>query len=217
MPSSSGVRTTVAPSPRISLHFPSANCSGTYSITLYPRFTPISANPTPVFPAVASTIVPPACNTPRRSASSTIPSAALSLMLPPGFRYSSFAQISAQLSAPLACSSRRSRTIGVCPTSSKILSTTFINPLPHNTDRHTPSYRQTGISAAVPRYAISDPTLLVLLTGTEPRVPTLRRIRDNPRIVPGTCPHRQPSKVLGLRVHMHLAIPTQRRRLRRMI
>src|SRR5882757_5650269 len=126
MPSASGVRTTVAPSPRISLHFSSANCSGTYNITLYPRLTPISANPTPVLPAVASTIVPPGRSTPRRSASSTRPSAARSFTLPPGFRNSSFAHISAQGSVPLACSSRRRRNIGVSPTSSNTFSATLI-------------------------------------------------------------------------------------------
>ena len=49
-----------------------------------------SARPTPVLPAVASTIVSPGRRTPRRSASSTIASAMRSFTLPPGLRCSHF-------------------------------------------------------------------------------------------------------------------------------
>src|SRR5713101_2878607 len=59
MPSSSGVRITSAPSARMIKTFSSENFSGTNIRTLYPRLTPMSANPIPVFPAVASTMVPP--------------------------------------------------------------------------------------------------------------------------------------------------------------
>src|SRR5882757_7691342 len=162
MPSASGVRTTVAPSPRISLHFSSANCSGTYNITLYPRLTPISANPTPVLPAVASTIVPPGRSTPRRSASSTRPSAARSFTLPPGFRNSSFAHISAQGSVPLACSSRRRRNIGVSPTSSNTFSATLIEQKPHT--QIQPGNRSSPKAQGTPSFSTSVERELALQT-----------------------------------------------------
>jgi hypothetical protein len=43
-----------------------------------------------VLPAVASTIVPPGFNAPRRSAASIIDKPMRSLIEPPGFAYSSF-------------------------------------------------------------------------------------------------------------------------------
>ena len=49
----------------------------------------------PVFPAVASTIVPPGASFPSCSARRMIPMAARSFTLPPGFRYSSLANTSA--------------------------------------------------------------------------------------------------------------------------
>jgi hypothetical protein len=52
------------PSARMMITFSCEKFSGTNSFTLYPRFTPISASPMPVFPAVASTIVPPGASLP---------------------------------------------------------------------------------------------------------------------------------------------------------
>ena len=48
------------------------------------------ASPTPVLPLVGSTITPPGCNRPSRSAASIIVSAGRSFELPPGFIDSSF-------------------------------------------------------------------------------------------------------------------------------
>ena len=64
-------------------------------MTRYPLFTPISASPMPVLPAVASTMVPPAESFPSRSARVIIPMAARSFTLPPGLMYSSLAKTSA--------------------------------------------------------------------------------------------------------------------------
>jgi len=75
----------------MTLIFSIENRSGTKNTTLYPLFTPMSASPTPVFPAVASMMVPPGLSFPERSASSIIPMAARSFTLPPGFMYSSLA------------------------------------------------------------------------------------------------------------------------------
>jgi hypothetical protein len=72
------------------------------------------ARPTPVFPEVGSTIVPPGLSRPSRSAASIIESPMRSLTEPPGFRYSSLARSSPGTSRE----SFSSRTIGVCPTSS---------------------------------------------------------------------------------------------------
>jgi hypothetical protein len=49
----------------------------------------------PVFPAVASMIVPPGFSLPSRSARAISPMAARSFTLPPGLRYSSFTKMSA--------------------------------------------------------------------------------------------------------------------------
>src|SRR5438552_12110076 len=79
------------------------------------------ARPTPVLPLVGSTIVAPGFSTPRRSASSTMAAAMRSFTLAPGLR----ASILASTRAPLASGSRRSRTSGVPPISSKTLSAIF--------------------------------------------------------------------------------------------
>src|SRR5712692_6549802 len=50
------------------------------------------ASPTPVFPDVGSTIVPPGLSSPDASAASTIRSAILSLTDPPGLMYSTLAR-----------------------------------------------------------------------------------------------------------------------------
>ena len=57
----------------------------------YPLTAATMARPAPVFPAVASMIVPPGRNTPRRSASSIMRSATRSFTLPPGLRNSTLA------------------------------------------------------------------------------------------------------------------------------
>jgi hypothetical protein len=72
------------------------------------------ASPAPVLPEVGSTIVPPGCRRPSRSAASIIASPIRSLTEPPGFRYSSFAAIVPGTSREI----RASVTIGVPPTSS---------------------------------------------------------------------------------------------------
>src|SRR5450759_179987 len=74
----------------------------------------------PVFPAVASMTVPPRFSLPSRSARSIKPMAARSFTLPPGFRYSSLAKISADPGGVslFICS------IGVSPTSLEISSLT---------------------------------------------------------------------------------------------
>src|SRR6266576_1791058 len=75
------------------------------------------ARPTPVLPEVGSTIVPPGFSFPSRSAASIIGRPMRSLTEPPGFRYSSFARICAP---PRGLSLSR-RTMGVAPTSSRML------------------------------------------------------------------------------------------------
>src|SRR5690349_15119003 len=75
------------------------------------------ARPTPVLPDVGSTIVPPGRSFPSRSAASIIGRPIRSFTEPPGFRYSSFARIS----APPRGVSFGSRTIGVAPTSSRMV------------------------------------------------------------------------------------------------
>src|ERR1017187_3600094 len=87
--------------------------SGTNNFTLYPRFTPIRARPIPGFPAVASTMVPPGASFPSCSARRMMPMAARSFTLPPGFRYSSLANTSADP----AGTSRFNCNMGVSPTS----------------------------------------------------------------------------------------------------
>src|SRR5205085_9899986 len=72
------------------------------------------ASPTPVFPEVGSTIVPPGRSFPSRSAASISGRPIRSFTEPPGFRYSSFARSVGSTSAP----SLSRRTIGVAPTRS---------------------------------------------------------------------------------------------------
>src|SRR5208337_2347572 len=78
------------------------------------------ASPIPVFPAVASTMVPPGASLPSCSALRMIPMAARSFTLPPGFKYSSLAKMSAEL----AGTSRFKRRRGVPPTKSVMSSAT---------------------------------------------------------------------------------------------
>src|SRR5688500_3991828 len=81
----------------------------------YPRAAAAIASPTPVFPEVGSTIVPPGRSFPSRSAASIIAIPIRSLFEPPGFRYSSFASSVGATSRAI----RSSRTIGVLPTRSR--------------------------------------------------------------------------------------------------
>src|SRR5271163_4710901 len=120
MPSSSGVRSTSAPRASMMVTFSWEKFSGTNSFTLYPRFTPINASPIPVLPAVASTMVPPGASLPCCSARRMIPMAARSFTLPPGFKYSSLAKMSAEP----AGTRRLSRRTGVPPTRSVMSSAT---------------------------------------------------------------------------------------------
>src|SRR5207302_1688356 len=73
-----------------------------------------NASPTPVLPAVASTMVPPAASAPRASASSTMARAMRSLTLPPGFKCSHLASSGTGSPAP----TRASSTSGVSPIAS---------------------------------------------------------------------------------------------------
>ena len=73
------------------------------------------ASPTPVFPEVGSTIVPPGASAPLVSAAATIRSAIRSLTDPPGLKYSTFAST---VDPGIARVTDRSRTSGVFPTSS---------------------------------------------------------------------------------------------------
>src|SRR3954471_9039299 len=81
----------------------------------YPLSAAAIARPTPVFPEVGSTIVPPGFSSPSRSAASIIASPIRSFTDPPGFRYSSFARIRGPPAGEIASS----RTIGVRPTRSR--------------------------------------------------------------------------------------------------
>ena len=56
----------------------------------YPRWAATIASPTPVLPLVGSTIVPPGCNEPSRSAARIISSAGRSFDDPPGLLVSIF-------------------------------------------------------------------------------------------------------------------------------
>src|SRR5215472_4856170 len=80
----------------------------------YPFRAAAIARPTPVFPEVGSTIVPPGRSFPSRSAASIIASPIRSLFDPPGFMNSSFARIVPGTSRDM----RSRRTIGVKPTRS---------------------------------------------------------------------------------------------------
>jgi hypothetical protein len=72
------------------------------------------ARPTPVFPEVGSTMVPPGPSNPARSAASIMRIPIRSLTLPPGFNISSLARSVPSTSAPI----RSSRSSGVFPTMS---------------------------------------------------------------------------------------------------
>src|SRR3712207_3296232 len=74
------------------------------------------ARPVPVLPDVGSMIVPPGRSRPSRSAASTSRIATLSLIEPPGLKYSILATICGASPAPI----RLRRTSGVSPTVSRI-------------------------------------------------------------------------------------------------
>src|SRR2546421_312798 len=80
------------------------------------------ASPTPVLPLVGSTIVAPGLRAPRRSASSIMAAAMRSFTLAPGLR----ASILASTRAPAGSGNRRSRTSGVPPMSSRMVSAIFV-------------------------------------------------------------------------------------------
>ncbi len=83
--------TTSAPYARRMSDFSADDLSDTPTITRYPRCRPTMVSPMPVFPEVASMIVPPGFSSPSRSAASTMESAARSLTLPPMLRNSALA------------------------------------------------------------------------------------------------------------------------------
>src|SRR5689334_6858427 len=82
------------------------------------------ARPWPVLPEVGSMIVPPGRSSPDRSASSIIVRAIRSFTLPPGFSCSSLARITGLTPLATFCS----RTIGVWPTRSRMLSENSTSP-----------------------------------------------------------------------------------------
>ena len=84
--------TTRAPKDCSSRIFSSLILSGMTKTHLYPLIAAPIANPTPVLPEVASTMVPPGRRSPRRSASSMIAIPMRSLTEPPGFKNSAFAR-----------------------------------------------------------------------------------------------------------------------------
>ena len=93
IPFEPSVRTISAPYALIILRLSTLIVSGRTIISLYPLAAAIAARPIPVLPDVGSIIVEPAFNNPLLSASSIISLAILSLTLPAGLRYSSFAKI----------------------------------------------------------------------------------------------------------------------------
>src|SRR5581483_1502758 len=109
--------TTSAPYARSSAIFSWLILSGITKMQRYPLIAAAIARPTPVFPEVGSTIVPPGRSFPSRSAASIIPRPMRSLTEPPGLRNSSFAR----MRAPCVGGRRSSRTIGVPPTRSRMV------------------------------------------------------------------------------------------------
>jgi hypothetical protein len=94
--------------------------SGSTNTVLYPFIAETIAKPTPVFPDVASTMVPPGFSLPDRSASAIILTAMRSLTEPPGLKNSTFAYNEQAKREPM----RFSLINGVLPIASKILSWT---------------------------------------------------------------------------------------------
>src|SRR5438067_7973358 len=80
------------------------------------------ASPTPVLRLVGCPIVAPGLSAPRRSASSIMAAAVRSFTLAPGLR----ASILASTRAPAGSGNRRSRTSGVPPMSSRMVSAIFV-------------------------------------------------------------------------------------------
>jgi hypothetical protein len=114
-----GQTTTSAPYALRTLRFSSPTLSGQTKTQRYPFAWATRASPTPVFPEVGSTIVPPGFSAPDSSAASTIRIAMRSFTEPPGLRYSTFASTR----GPSGSTTRPSRTRGVLPTRSSIDST----------------------------------------------------------------------------------------------
>ena len=93
MPSAPGVRTSSAPRAFSRFLRSTLMVSGMVKINLYPRDAATKARPTPVFPLVGSIMSVPGLIFPSASAASIIANAILSLTLPNGLKYSSFATI----------------------------------------------------------------------------------------------------------------------------
>ena len=93
MPLLPSLRTISAPYAFIIILLSTLMVSGITRITLYPLAVPTAASPIPVLPLVGSMIVLPLFRIPFSSASRIISFAILSLTLPAGLKYSSFANI----------------------------------------------------------------------------------------------------------------------------
>src|SRR3989338_8176859 len=105
--------------------------SGMVRTHRYPFTAAAIESPIPVLPDVGSMIVPPFFNKPDLAASSIMLKHILSLTLPPGLKFSSFANISAESAGAILFN----LTIGVSPINSKtlfaILSLKGIPATPH--------------------------------------------------------------------------------------
>ena len=95
--------------------------SGMQIMSRYPLTAQAMARPIPVLPLVASIKVEPGLIRPCLSASSIIRTAIRSLTEPPGLRNSHLARNCTGYSAPILFR----RTIGVCPTTSRMEPYTF--------------------------------------------------------------------------------------------
>ena len=111
-----GVTTTSAPYARSTSRLSWLTLSGQTNTQRYPFRCATRASPTPVFPLVGSTIVPPGRSAPDSSAASIIRAAMRSFTEPPGLRYSTLARTVAD--RPRVTAERR--TSGVWPTSSEM-------------------------------------------------------------------------------------------------
>src|SRR4029450_10662985 len=102
---------------------------------LYPFTTAAMARPMPVLPDVPSMIVPPGLSAPLRSASSIIFTAIRSLIELPGLKVSSLTR-TVPLTSPRV--SRLTRTIGVSPMASRIVSQIFFTTSVYTAASHAP-------------------------------------------------------------------------------
>ncbi len=95
IPFAPSVSTSSAPYASSRLRRSALMVSGRVRMVRYPLAAATLASPMPVLPLVGSMMVAPGLSSPFRSASSTMDSATRSFTLPAGFKYSSFAKITA--------------------------------------------------------------------------------------------------------------------------